>query len=74
MGDTIAIKMLFALLRSSLHNVQPESSVFEGVSEQDWKRCFKIASKQGVLALVWEGVLMLAPELHLPLIRQMRRQ
>ncbi|MBQ2912159.1 MAG: nucleotidyltransferase family protein [Bacteroidales bacterium] len=59
-------QMLFALLRSSLHNVQPEREAFEGTEEQDWKMCFNTASRQGVLALAWEGVLQLEQRLHPP--------
>ena len=59
-------QMLFALLRSSLHNVQPYSFTFEGITGADWKECYSIASHQGVLALAWEGVLLLPKELQPP--------
>lgn len=58
--------MLFALLKSSLLSVQPERELFEGAGEQDWKMCFNMASRQGVLALAWEGVLQLEQRLHPP--------
>ena len=59
-------QMLFALLKSSLHNVQPDSFTFEGITGADWKECYNIASHQGVLALAWEGVLLLPKELQPP--------
>lgn len=58
--------MLFALLRSSLHNKQGEIAPFECAAESDWKECYDIASQQGVLALAWNGVEALPLELHPP--------
>ena len=56
--------MLFALLRGSLHNVQPDTFQFEGATDADWMECYDIASRQGVLALAWDGVVSLPLELH----------
>lgn len=57
-------QMLFALLRGSLHNVQPDTFQFEGATDADWMECYDIASRQGVLALAWDGVVSLPLELH----------
>ena len=51
--------MLLALLRSSLHEREPEASFFQNVSEEDWKQCYNLAIAQGVMALAWDGVLRL---------------
>ena len=57
-------RMLFALLRASLHNSAAETVLFENVSKEDWGSCYKLATVQGVLALAWEGVLSLPVGLH----------
>ena len=51
--------MLFALLRASLHEREPEQSFFRDVSGEDWKQCYRVAAQQGVMALAWDGVLCL---------------
>ena len=56
--------MLFALLRSSLHEKEVEQVFFHGVTNDDWKQCYQIAISQGVMALAWDGVLHLPQELH----------
>ena len=56
--------MLFALLRASLHNTPAETGLFADVTKEDWDLCYKVSSKQGVLALAWEGVLTLPVELQ----------
>ena len=57
-------KMLFALLRSSLHEREPETNFFQNVSEEDWKQCYNLAINQGVMALAWDGLLRLPKELQ----------
>lgn len=51
--------MLFALLRASLNNTIIETDLFKEVNTGDWQKSYNIAVKQGVLALAWEGVLLL---------------
>ena len=46
--------------------MQPDSFTFEGITGADWKECYNIASQQGILALAWEGVLLLPKELQPP--------
>ena len=57
-------KMLFALLRASLHEQETETSFFVKATETDWNECFNLAKKQGVIALAWDGVLKLPTPLH----------
>ena len=51
--------MLFALLRSSLHEKEVEVECFQEATDDDWKQCHQIAAAQGVMALAWDGVLCL---------------
>lgn len=55
--------MLFALLRSSLHEKEVEQVFFHEATDDDWKQCHQIAAAQGVMALAWDGVLRLPAEL-----------
>ncbi|MBQ5852236.1 MAG: nucleotidyltransferase family protein [Lachnospiraceae bacterium] len=56
--------MLFALLKSSLNGSAVVQDIFENASVQDWEYCSAKASKQGVLALAWEGIQTLPLELQ----------
>ena len=49
-------QMLFALLKGSLLNCNVEHKLFENATAQEWAECYAAASKQGVLALAWDGV------------------
>jgi hypothetical protein len=62
-----SVQMLLALLRASLHQREPELAFFEGVSQEDWKLCYRIASDQGVKALAWDGVMKLPKAMQPPL-------
>lgn len=59
-------QMLFALLRSSLHECAPEAACFEGATADVWKRCYHLACAQGVMALAWDGVMRLPAQLLPP--------
>ena len=61
-------QMLLALLRSSLHEREPETNFFHNVTEEDWKQCYNLAIAQGVMALAWDGLLRL-PEEYQPIRR-----
>lgn len=54
-----AEQMLFALLRASLHRQDVDTSCFEGIEASDWKQCYQLAARQGVMALAWDGAMML---------------
>lgn len=60
-------EMLFALLRSSLHEREAEFPFFRSAADEEWKECYRIAVAQGVMALAWDGVLRLPKELQPPL-------
>jgi hypothetical protein len=59
-------KMLLALLRASLHQKEAEQAYFQQVSQEDWKLCYRLAARQGVMALAWDGVLTLPADLQPP--------
>ncbi len=56
--------MLFALLKASLHNISADTGLFTNAVKEDWDYCYKSSSKQGVLALAWDGVITLPVELQ----------
>lgn len=59
-------QMLFALLSASLHQREVETAFFHQVSPRDWKECYLLAARQGVMALAWDGLLKLPTELMPP--------
>ena len=52
-------QMLFALLRSSLHEQEVEQVFFHEATDYDWKQCYQTAISQGVMAMAGDGVLRL---------------
>ena len=62
----ISEQMLLALLRASLHQKETEKTFFQQVSEEDWKKCYRLAARQGVMALAWDGVVTLPADLQPP--------
>ena len=61
-----AVVMLFELRKGSLHHTVPSGEYFMQANHQDWQQCYDIASKQGVLALAWDGVELLPQQLQPP--------
>lgn len=59
-----AEQMVLALLKSSISGESPDKGAFTDVSADDWRKCSEIAQKQGVLALAWDGVMLLPKELQ----------
>ena len=59
-------EMLFALLRASLNQTPADASWFQEASEEEWTRCYRLAKRQGVMALAWDGVLLLPATLQPP--------
>ena len=49
-------EMLLALLRAALHQREVETIHFQHVTADDWVQCFRLAVRQGVSALAWEGI------------------
>lgn len=60
-------RMLFALLRASLHERKTEITLFLDSTDEEWKQCHRLAVSQGVMALAWDGVMRLPVELQPPL-------
>ena len=60
-------EMLLAMLRGALHQRDVETPYFLHATEEDWVRCFRLAVRQGVSALAWEGIERLPPENRPPL-------
>ena len=61
------VQMLFALLRASLHEVEPENVYFQHATDEEWERCFRLSVAQGVSALAWGRIMQLPPEMRPPL-------
>ena len=55
-------EMLLALLRAALHQREVEIGYFQQVTADDWVQCYRLAVRQGVSALAWEGIERLPQE------------
>lgn len=62
-------EMLLELLCSSLKQRKTDASLFVNVTPLEWKKCYRLAQQQGVLALAWDGMLSL-PENERPPFEQ----
>ena len=60
-------EMLLALLRGALHQREVETPYFKQATAADWQLCYRLAVRQGVAALAWEGVERLPMEYAPPL-------
>ena len=52
-------ELLFALLKSALHQKSLEVSGLSSYTDEEWKECYKLAVKHGVMAVTWEGIMLL---------------
>ena len=59
-------QMLLALLRASLHQREVETDAFQSASADDWKQCYQLAARQGVMALAWDGIISLPQAIQPP--------
>lgn len=60
-------KMLLALLRMALHQrVESADIPWERLSDAAWTQCYRLAARQGVMALAWDGIQQLPGECPLP--------
>ena len=59
-------QMLFALLRAALYGSEANSPHFASATPEEWKSCFRMAARQGVIALAWDGVISLPREKQPP--------
>ena len=55
---------MLALLRYGVLDVKP--SAYQPSSQVDWDRMMDVASAQGLLAWVWDGICKLPKEFHPP--------
>lgn len=58
--------MLFALLKAALQEQEPEVSLFEQATENDWKECSRLSTQQGVVIMAWDGIVRLPSSLQPP--------
>ena len=58
--------MLFALLKAALQEQEPEVSLFEQATENDWKGCSRLSTQQGVVIMAWDGIVRLPLSLQPP--------
>ena len=56
--------MLLTLLRSSLTQTPANASVFDNVTPENWRKCYKLSESQGVKALAWDGLMTLPSEIR----------
>ncbi|GHV08556.1 hypothetical protein FACS1894160_3050 [Bacteroidia bacterium] len=61
-----SLLLLFDLLKSSLRGTKPDEKLFVGLDETAWNGVFKQASKQGVAAVAFDGVMLLPSALQPP--------
>lgn len=49
-------RAIFSLLRTSIFGAEAECSLFEGMSTEQWQQIYTLATAQGVLAFVYDGI------------------
>ena len=59
-------RALLSLLRASLQGEVVNNSSLESFTDKDWNLLYSLSKKQGVAALVWDGIQMLPSELQPP--------
>ncbi len=58
--------ILFTLLKSALHESLQGDFDWATVTEKEWKECYQMAVKHGVMAVAWDGIMMLPAGHHPP--------
>lgn len=58
--------ILFALLRMALYNKICTEVEWRGVTEEEWKRCYRLAAEQGVMAMAWDGLQQVMDQCNIP--------
>jgi hypothetical protein len=61
-----SLQLLLDLLKSSLRGIKPNEKLFVGMDETVWNEVFKQATKQGIAAVAFEGVMLLPTALQPP--------
>lgn len=57
-------KILFELLRASLWNADINQSMFETMTDDDWRSVYMIAKKQALLGVVYDGLMKLPKQFY----------
>lgn len=70
-ANRLEISLLLSLLRAALWQTQPDA-VFAGVDETLWEKIMNTAARNGVFALVFDGIMLLPKELQPPLKLQLQ--
>ncbi len=59
-------RILFTLLKSALHGTIDNGTDWLSVTAEEWKACYALAAKHGVMAVAWDGIQMLPAECQPP--------
>jgi hypothetical protein len=65
-----SLQLLLDLLKLSLRGTLPDKKLYAGIDETTWNALFRQATKQGVAAVAFDGIMLLPAELQPP--RQLR--
>lgn len=57
-------ELMFRLLRMALHEQTFNDTEWQSYSDEDWKACYRLAAKHGVMAVAWDGIQLLPVELQ----------
>ncbi len=59
-------KMLLALLRMALHGRVEADIPWDKLPDVAWQQCYKLAARQGVMAMAWDGIQLIPGDCPLP--------
>lgn len=66
MNTSVLFQILFSTLRGALMGERVEPEALKELTEQEWKRLFRMAAQQGVLAIVYDVISGLPEECQPP--------
>ena len=58
-------KIVFALLKISLHGQSNKDIDWKNITPDEWEQCYLLSIKHGVMALVWDGIQHVISECNL---------
>ena len=59
-------KIVFAILKMSLHGKVNTDVEWKSISQEEWEQCYLLSVKHGVMALAWDGIQLVISECNLP--------
>ena len=59
-------KVVFALLKMALHNHTNSDIDWQNITHEEWNQCYYLSAQHGVMALVWDGIQLIADKCDLP--------